>query len=119
MPFISFRELKIWSTGMEILTDIYLHTDAFPRKEMFGLVSQMRRAAVSISSNIAEGYGRNSKKEFHRFLNISLGSLAELETQVEASFRLGFLNLSQRNLLANKLMFEGKMIKKFISSLSI
>jgi len=78
----SFRDLKIWQNGLIIVKGVYLLTKKLPREELFGLVSQMRRSAVSIPSNIAEGRQRSTKKDFCQFLHITMGSLAELETQL-------------------------------------
>ncbi len=77
-----YRELLVWQKGIDLADGIYAITSAFPKEELYGLAAQMRRAAVSIPSNIAEGCARNSTKEFIRFIYISKGSLAELETQV-------------------------------------
>ncbi len=85
------KELDVWKWGMDIVEKIYKITNTFPQSEQFGLISQMRRAAVSVPSNIAEGAARNSSKENIRFLYFSLGSLSELETQCLISQRLGFL----------------------------
>ncbi len=84
------RDLTVWQKSMQLVTDIYEMTANFPETEKYGLISQLRRAAVSIPSNIAEGAARNSTKEFKRFLYISLGSLAEVETQLEISQNLGY-----------------------------
>jgi four helix bundle protein len=78
----SFRDLLVWRKGIELTKDIYALTQRFPTGEKFGLVSQLRRAAVSVPSNIAEGQARRSSAEFSQFLSVSLGSLAELETQL-------------------------------------
>ena len=88
-----YKDLMVWQKGMALAKYIYLLTmnAKFPSEERFGLVSQMRRAAVSISSNIAEGQARNSAKEFARFLYISKGSLAELDTQSILACELGFI----------------------------
>ena len=85
-----YQRLQVWQDAIELVTDVYRLTSQFPDSEKFGLVSQMRRAAVSIPSNIAEGAGRGSDKEFRRFLLIARGSLQELETQLIISGRLGF-----------------------------
>jgi four helix bundle protein len=87
---MKFQDLQIWQKGIEIVKSCYLLTEKFPDSENFGLTSQMRRAAVSIPSNIAEGNGRKSNQEFLRFLQIARGSLAELETQHILSEELGF-----------------------------
>jgi four helix bundle protein len=84
------KELEVWKGSMTLAKEIYELTKSFPKEETFGLVSQMRRAAVSIPSNIAEGAARNSNKEFIQFLYVSLGSLAELETQLLLTRELGF-----------------------------
>ena len=86
----NFRKLDIWIDGVEMADRIYSLTEAFPRQEMFGLASQMQRAAVSIPSNIAEGSGKGSDRDFARFLSISLGSLFELQTQIEIAYRRAY-----------------------------
>ena len=87
----NFRKLDIWSDSVALADTIYTVTEDFPRQEIYGLASQMQRAAVSIPSNIAEGSGKCSDKDFARFLGISLGSLFELETQVEIAHRRGYI----------------------------
>jgi four helix bundle protein len=84
------HKLKVWQRAIDFVTTIYKLTERFPKEEMFGLTSQMRRAAVSIASNIAEGAARGSKAEFRKFLAIAQGSIAELETQILISHKLGF-----------------------------
>ncbi len=84
------KDLDVWKESMALVKEVYKLTENFPKEETFGLASQMRRAAVSIPSNIAEGAARNSDKEFIQFLHVSLGSLAELETQLLLSRELGF-----------------------------
>ena len=86
------KDLIVWQKSMDLAVLVYQHTNKFPKEELYGIVSQMRRASVSISSNIAEGHGRFSNKELIRFLFISLGSTSELETQLALSLRLGFLS---------------------------
>src|SRR5579863_8707943 len=86
----SFRDLDVWHLGLELAETVYRCTARFPKAELFCLTSQMRRAAVSIPSNIAEGRARNSSREFLYFLSISRGSLAELETQLELAIRLDY-----------------------------
>ena len=85
------KDLDVWKESMNLAKEVYKLTERFPREEIFGLTSQMRRAAVSIPSNIAEGAARKSDKEFIQFLHVSLGSLAEVETQLLLSRELGFL----------------------------
>ncbi len=89
------HDLQVWQEGMSLAKDIYAATASFPKKEAFGLTSQMRRSAVSVPSNIAEGAARGGKKEFLQFLVISRGSLMELETQIILAKDLGFVGDSQ------------------------
>src|SRR5512146_2717975 len=86
------RDLIVWQRAMQFVTHIYDVTRNFPREEMFGLTSQLRRAAVSIPSNLAEGHGRSSPNEFHRFISNSRGSLLEVETQLEIAANLGYID---------------------------
>jgi four helix bundle protein len=87
---VSHKDLVVWNKAMDLVTEIYRLTKEFPKDEMFGLVSHLRRSAISVPSNIAEGKGRISKKEFHYFLGNARGSLAELETRIIISFNLGY-----------------------------
>ncbi len=82
MKINSYKDLIVWQKAMELVREVYLLTELFPRNEIYGLVSQMQRAAVAIPSNIAEGYLRGHKKEYVQFLSVALGSAAELETQI-------------------------------------
>ena len=84
------HKLKVWERAIDFVIEIYKLTEHFPKEEIYGLTSQMRRAAVSISSNIAEGAGRRSKAELRKFLAIAQGSISELETQIIISSKLGF-----------------------------
>ena len=86
------KDLDVWKLGIDLVERVYKETKNFPKEEQFGLVSQMRRAAVSVPSNIAEGAARKGNAEFLQFLYISLGSLSELETQILISIRLKYLN---------------------------
>jgi len=109
----TYRELIVWNKAMELVTNIYRVTEAFPEKEIYGLISQMRRCAVSIPSNIAEGYGRNSTQEYIRFLQISVGSLYEIQTQAEIAFNLRYLD---KKLFEN--VYEStREIERMLSSL--
>lgn len=85
----SYKELKVWQKGIEVVKLIYAITDKFPKSETYGLASQMQRAAVSVPSNIAEGQARQHTKEFRQFLHTSLGSVAELDTQLIVAVELG------------------------------
>lgn len=87
-----FKELKVWNLSMDLVQKVYQDTNAFPSNETYGLVSQIRRSAVSIPSNIAEGSSRSYAKEFIQFLYIAQGSLSELDTQLIISTRLGFIS---------------------------
>ncbi|OGF18690.1 hypothetical protein A3G56_00355 [Candidatus Falkowbacteria bacterium RIFCSPLOWO2_12_FULL_45_10] len=112
-----YKDLIVWQRSMELVVAVYQLTDDFPRQEIYGLISQMRRAAVSIPSNIAEGRRRGGKKEFRQFLLISYGSGAELETQIEIAKRLKFsdsLNFNKVDGLLSEVM---KMLNKIICSL--
>jgi four helix bundle protein len=93
----TFRDLLIWQKSMNIVTEIYQLTNSFPKEEIYGLSSQIRRCLVSIPSNIAEGYGRDGNNDYLRFLNISISSLFDMQTQLEISFNLKFLNENQFN----------------------
>lgn len=88
----NFRKLDTWLDGVELADTIYTLTASFPKTEIYGLSSQMQRAAVSVPSNIAEGSGKGSDRDFARFVSISLGSLFELETQVEIAYRRGYIS---------------------------
>jgi len=109
------KELNVWKESVEMVTDIYNITKKIPKEEQFGLTNQIRRAAVSIPSNIAEGAARNSNKEFRQFLYIALGSLSELETQLIISNNLNF---TQDILMVDKLVDIKKMILGLIKYLS-
>lgn len=89
---MTHKDLKVYQLSLDFVTEIYKVSDQFPKSEGFGLTSQIRRAAVSIPSNIAEGSGRNSTKDFLRFLHISSGSLSEVEAQIEIAVRLGYIS---------------------------
>ena len=88
----NYKELKIWQKSIELSVRVYHITQTFPRTEVFGLTSQMRRSASSIATNIAEGAGRNSKKEFSNFLGIANGSTCELETQIIIASRVNLIS---------------------------
>jgi four helix bundle protein len=91
MSISSFRELRVWQLGMDLAERIYILTDSFPKSETYGLTSQIRRSAVSVPSNLAEGHGRNSTKEFLQFIAIAFGSICELETQILLSHRFKYI----------------------------
>ena len=113
----SHKDLKVWQKGIELVKSIYEITQLFPSNEQFGLVSQMRRAAVSIPSNIAEGCGRNSDKELIHFLYIALGSASELETQIIISQELSFLQPEKSEQMQSLIFEIIKMISSLIKSI--
>ena len=104
------HRLDVWKRSLELVTKIYKVTALFPDEEKFGLVSQMRRAAVSIPSNIAEGAGRSSGKQFAYFLDVAQGSIAELETQILISRNLRFLSSSQVEPLLHEMGEISRMV---------
>ena len=107
----TFRDLLIWRKSMILLTNTYIITRQIPKEEIFGLTSQMRRCCVSIPSNIAEGSGRKSNKAFSRFLNISISSLFELQTQIELAKNINYINEQDFNLLfENSRELEAMMV---------
>jgi len=97
MSINSFRDLRVWQAGMDLVEQIYQLTQSFPAQECYGLTSQMRRAAVSIPLNIAEGHTREHSKEYLHHLSMSQASLAELQTQLEIAGRLKYLSLNDVN----------------------
>ena len=107
----SFKELVVWQKSMDLVEAVYAATRTFPNDERFGLISQMRRAAVSIPSNIAEGHGRNSDGAFGNFLRIAMGSLRELETQLLLSQRLGMIDHPTSGDLLSKCDEIGRMLR--------
>lgn len=92
MMIKTYRDLLVWQKSMKLVTDIYQSTSAFSQSEIYGLIAQIRRCAISIPSNIAEGYGRNSTGDYKRFLRVSIGSLFELQTQIEIAFNLNYIS---------------------------
>jgi four helix bundle protein len=92
MTINNFRDLRVWQSGMDLIEKIYRCTQTFPQQEMYGLVSQMRRSAVSIPSNISEGHTRESSKEYLYHLSVAQASLAELQTQIEIASRLEYID---------------------------
>ena len=117
-PATSFRDLRVWKDGIALVTEVYSATSSFPRNELFGLTRQMQRAAVSIPSNIAEGYARQHRKEYLQFLAIAQGSLAELETQLEIAFQLEYLDFDRLILVRRKSNRLGKQLRSLRTSLN-
>jgi four helix bundle protein len=114
-----FKDLEIWKLSRLFCSQIYLVTTDFPDNEKFGLTNQLRRASVSIPSNIAEGCSRSSNKDFSRFLEIAIGSIYEIETQLLIAFDLGYVNQSKLDELLYNLNLIIKMTSKFQSTLKI
>ncbi|MFH1753846.1 MAG: four helix bundle protein [Candidatus Omnitrophota bacterium] len=114
----SYTDLAIWNKGIELVKAVYRTTETFPRKEMFGLTNQMRRAAVSIPSNIAEGQARKHTKEFIQFLHQALGSMAELDTQTIIAFELDYIVLKEKEIITKWLMDIRKMTYGLLRSLN-
>jgi len=98
----NFQDLRIWQIGIEVVKDIYILTKKFPKEELYGLTSQMRRSAVSIPSNIAEGFRRYHNKKYKQFLYIALGSCAELETQIIIANELDYISETDKTELIEK-----------------
>ncbi len=116
-PARNFRDLEIWQLGKQIALEVYQATRAFPSNEKFELVTQMQRAAISIPSNIAEGFNRYHNKEYRQFLFVALGSCGELETQIEISGDLGFVSDDTRRHLIATIAQESRMIRSLIGRL--
>lgn len=109
----TFRELIVWQKSMTLVTKIYETTKEFPKVENYGLTSQIRRSAVSIPSNISEGYGRNGLNDYLRFLNIAISSLFELQTQIEISLNLKYVDQE----VFEDLYESSREIERMLSSL--
>ena len=113
----SHRDLIVWQRAMSMVTDVYRVTNVFPATEKFGLTSQLRRAAISVPSNIAEGYGRGTSQDYLRFLRIARGSLFEVDTQLLIATNLGFLNHDQYQQVENQLAETGRVLAGLIKSI--
>ena len=119
MTVKSHKDLNLWKESMNLVEDIYLISKCFPKEEVYGLTSQLRRCAISIPSNIAEGAGRKGSKEFARFLYIAMGSLSELETQFEISIRLNYIsNEIDTQSIFDKIIYIRRMLAKLIISIT-
>jgi four helix bundle protein len=106
----TYTDLEVWQAAMHLAEDIYRITKSFPKEETYGLTIQLRRAAVSVPSNIAEGKGRSSEKELTQFLCHSRGSLFEIETQVNLAMRLGYLDAQQAESVLGKTARVGQLL---------
>ena len=108
----TFRDLLIWQKAMALVTNCYTISANFPNNEQFGLTSQIRRCSISIPSNISEGFGRGSNKDYYRFLTISLGSLFEFQTQIEIAYNLKYISLDK----FNKLYEDSRELERMLTS---
>jgi len=113
MKITSFRDLRVWQLAMDLVELVHRLTRSFPRNEIYGLTSQVRRASVSVPSNIAEGYGRGSRREYLQFLYIAQGSLKELETQTILAHQLNYVTANQ----ADRILLESEVLGKMLGSL--
>ncbi len=110
MSVASYQQLKVWQSGIQLVKSVYLLSQKFPKDELYGLTSQMRRAVVSIPANIAEGHARDSTKEFLHHISIALGSLAELETMFVLAEELGYSDTATIAALLQHSGEEGRML---------
>ncbi|MDD3181478.1 MAG: four helix bundle protein [Alphaproteobacteria bacterium] len=117
MTVLSHKNLEVWQRSMSLVTQIYRLTKLFPKEELYGLTSQMRRAAISIPSNIAEGRSKRSTKDYIRFVNIAYGSAAELETQLIIAMNLDYIANEQMATVSNELSEVGKMLNGLVAGL--
>jgi four helix bundle protein len=116
---MTHKDIEVWKRSLQFVTLIYAITKLYPRDEVYGLVSQIRRSAVSIPSNIAEGAARKSKIEFRQFLYIALGSAAELETQIRISNNLGYVDQEKCKEFIEELNAISRMLQGLNKSLNI
>ena len=112
----TYKDLEVWQAAMKMVFHIYRDTATFPKQEMFGLTSQLRRAAVSVASNIAEGKGRFSDRELSQFLSVARGSVFEIETQVAIALKLGYVTKPQSQGLLNRCAEVGRLLNGFIKA---
>jgi four helix bundle protein len=115
----NYRDLKLWQKSIELVVNLYQLTNQFPKNELFGIVTQIRRSAVSIPSNVAEGFGRRYDKEFIRFLQIAMGSIFELQTQILISLKLNFINQDTYRIIHSDTRELELILKTLIEKLKI
>ncbi len=113
----SYKDLEVWQTAMALVTEIYKLTKKFPREELYGLTSQIRRSAVSVPSNIAEGHAKRTTKDFIKFANIAYGSVAEVETQLMIAENLGYATHGEVASLLEDFSATGRMLNGLIAGL--
>jgi four helix bundle protein len=114
----NYQKLRVWEQAMDLVVEIYQTTQSFPREEIYGLTSQIRRAAVSVPSNIAEGVSRSYRKESLHHLSIAIGSLSELETQLILSNRLNYLSSDLLERLKQQCSVVGKQLNALLNSIN-
>ena len=117
MKVKDYKDLKVWQKGIDIVDKIYTITDRFPKNELYGLTGQMRKAAVSIPSSVAEGFVRHHPKEYKQFLYISLDSCAELDTQLIISTRRKYITKKELKELSEDISHEARMLVSLINKL--
>ena len=113
----SYKDLKIWQKGIELVEVIYKITVSFPQNEQYGITSQIRRSSVSVPSNIAEGWGRGYNNNFLQFIKIARGSFYELETQLIIAYKIQLITKEDFEIIQNLILIESKMINSFITTL--
>lgn len=117
MSVQDYRDLEVWQQAMDLVMDVYRETSQFPGHEIYALTSQLRRAAVSIASNIAEGQGRRTTKEFLNHLSIARGSLLEVQTQIEIAYRLEYLKLPNAQSVHQQITIVARLLNGLIRAL--
>jgi len=117
MDQVGYKKLTVWQKADELAYQLYMATAGFPKEEAYGITSQLRRAALSVPTNIVEGYGRQSRKELKQFANIALGSLAETKYLLDFSFRLKYLPAKEHEKLQDLAAEVGRLLWKFYLSL--
>lgn len=117
MEKIGYKKLVVWQKADDLAYAVYLATRTFPKEEIYGITSQLRRATLSVPTNIVEGYGRQGKKELKHFVNIALGSLAEVEYLLDFSLRIKYLSADEYNKLHELRAGVGRLLWKFYTSL--
>ncbi len=117
MGMHNYRELRIWNRSMDFVVKIYEVSAGFPKEERYGLTSQLRRCTVSVPSNISEGAGRGTNRQFKRFLEISMGSINEVQTQIELAYRVNYIGKENYDYLIGEALQIYKMILAFYNSL--